>query len=59
MSNQVEASGVQQIGTDPNSMLVLGLRPLMNSLRVHQGQLLPIWCLQTFVVMQGLWDSSG
>lgn len=48
-SHQVRVSGVYQVSTESNTVPGLGLRSLSRSLRVHPGQLQPIW---------GLWTSA-
>ena len=43
-------SGVYKVNTHSNSVLVLGLRLLKKSFRVHLGQLPAAWGLWTFAV---------
>ena len=47
-------SVIHQINTDSDPVRVLGLRPLIESLRVHQGQPPPSCSLQTFARGQGV-----
>lgn len=59
VSHQRGASIVHKIDTDTSKVLVLGLRALSKSSMVHQGELPTVGCPQTFVVWQGLRETSG
>lgn len=57
MSQQIGASGVNQVDTDSNSVLLKGQKLISKSLRVHQGQPTSTWVLYNCVVGNVLRES--